>query len=181
MIRCVLDGDVDEFQGLVERYQGSVRSICLRLLGQLADAEDMTQQTFFNAYDRLDRFDTDRPFAPWLFRIAVNNCKDHLKSHQRRERPSTMDVSAPDALHANAADDPEQACQRQQAQQRLARAVLKLPPKYRMVLVLKDIEELSYKEIRAILRLPITTLKIRVVRARARLADLIQEQEGSET
>ncbi len=176
IIRQVIAGEVDRFRVIVERYQGSVRSICLRLVGGRADAEDLMQQTFFNAFCRIDAFDTRRSFAPWLFRIAVNNCKDFLKSHKRRERPSTVDVSASDALYVSVDDNPEQANQRREVHERLTLAVMKLPEKYRLVLVLKDVEGLTYKEIRSILRLPITTLKIRVVRARARLASMLGEE-----
>jgi RNA polymerase sigma-70 factor (ECF subfamily) len=173
IVSSVLQGEVDRFRLLVQRYQGTVRGICLRLVGNPTEAEDLVQQTFVNAYCRLDSFDQRRAFAPWLFRIAVNNCKDYLKSHQRRERPSHFDVSAADALYTSSPDNPEQANLRQEESRRLSQAVLQLPDKYRVVVVLKDVEGLSYKEMQAVLRLPITTLKIRVVRARARLAALL--------
>jgi RNA polymerase sigma-70 factor (ECF subfamily) len=167
--RC-LSGDSEGFRPLVERYQRLIFSVALRMLAVRADAEDVSQQAFADAYRALDRFagdSRDSAFSVWLLRIAVNRCKDVLKSKKRTEEPLHADVSGAEAAFAHVPSGPEALLMETEERRRLEAALRKVPSKYREVLVLKDIEDLSYEDIRSILRLPITTLKIRAVRARA--------------
>ncbi|HEX2658259.1 MAG TPA: sigma-70 family RNA polymerase sigma factor [Polyangia bacterium] len=171
--RC-LAGDVEAFRPLVIRYQRMALSVALHMLGSRADAEDVVQHGFTDAFDNLFRFSGDgreRAFSNWLLRIVVNRSKDVLKSKRRTETQLDRDVAGHDAVFAHDAADPETNVAGWQERRRLEAALLALPPKYREVLILKDVEELSYEELRGILRLPITTLKIRVVRARAMLRE----------
>jgi RNA polymerase sigma-70 factor (ECF subfamily) len=174
--RC-LSGDVEAFRPLVQRYQRLAFSVALRMLGSRADAEDIAQQAFVDAFNALERFRGDgrrHAFSTWLLRIAVNRSKDVLKSKRRTEEQLDGDVPGDAAAFAYDPPTPEADASRGERRARLEVALLELPTKYREVLILKDAEDLSYEEIRAILQLPITTLKIRVVRARAMLRDLIE-------
>jgi RNA polymerase sigma-70 factor, ECF subfamily len=176
--RC-LHGDVEAFRPLVQRYQRLAFSVALRMLGSRADAEDIAQQAFVDAFNALDRFDGDgrhHAFSTWLLRIAVNRSKDVLKSKRRTEEPLERDVGGSEAAFAYDPPTPEANASSGESRARLENALLKLPTKYREVLVLKDAEDLSYDEIRGILQLPITTLKIRVVRARAMLREIVESQ-----
>ena len=176
--RC-LHGDVEAFRPLVQRYQRLAFSVALRMLGSRADAEDIAQQAFVDAFNALDRFDGEgrhHAFSTWLLRIAVNRSKDVLKSKRRTEEPLERDVGGSEAAFAYDPPTPEANASSGESRARLENALLKLPTKYREVLVLKDAEDLSYDEIRAILQLPITTLKIRVVRARAMLREIVESQ-----
>lgn len=178
--RCVA-GDPEAFRPLVQRHQRLAFSVALRMLGNRADAEDVTQGAFIAAYDALDRFDPgDRrnAFATWLLRIVVNRAKDVLKSKKHTETALCGEVAPDDAMFAHAPAAPEAAAVDAERRRVLERALSALPPRYREVIVLKDVEDLPYREIRSILRLPITTLKIRVVRARARLRELV-DREGA--
>jgi len=173
--RC-LAGDADAFRPLVQRYQRLTFSVALRMLGSRADAEDVAQQAFVDAYGALHRFRGEgrsNAFSTWLVRIVVNRSKDVLKSKKRGEEPLDREVAAGDAAFAHQPADPEASASRRQQTRRLEIALLRVPLKYREILILKDVEELPYEEIRAILRLPITTLKIRVVRARAKLREAL--------
>jgi RNA polymerase sigma-70 factor (ECF subfamily) len=164
--RCVA-GDVEAFRPLVQRYQRLAFSVAFRMLGSRADAEDIAQQAFVDAFNALDRFRGEgrsHAFSTWLLRIAVNRSKDVLKSKRRTEEPLDREVQGGEAAFAYDPPTPEAN----------AAALLKLPTKYREVLILRDAEDLSYEEIRVILRLPITTLKIRVVRGRAMLRQLVE-------
>ena len=177
--RCVA-GDAESFRPLVQRYQRLVFSVALRMLGGRAEAEDVAQQAFVDAYDALDRFRGEgraHAFSTWLVRIAVNRAKDVLKSKRRTEEPLEHDVHGGEAAFAYDPSTPEANVSSGERRARLESALLRLPTKYREVLVLKDAEDLSYEEIHTILQLPITTLKIRVVRARAMLRELI-ERDG---
>lgn len=174
--RC-LGGDPEAFRPLVKKHQRIVFSVAYRLLGTRADAEDVAQQAFADAYAALDRFRSEgrkNAFSTWVVRIAINRCKDILKSKKRTEQPLDGDVGGQEAMFAHEPRDPEANLMEARARHRLEQALLRVPTKYREVLVLKDIEELSYEEIRGILGLPITTLKIRVVRAREMLRGLME-------
>jgi len=176
--RC-LQGDVEAFRPLVQRYQRLAFSVALRMLGSRADAEDIAQQAFVDAFNALDRFDGEgrhHAFSTWLLRIAVNRSKDVLKSKRRTEEPLQREVGGGEAAFAYDPPTPEANASSGESRARLENALLKLPTKYREVLVLKDAEDLSYEEIRSILQLPITTLKIRVVRARAMLREIVESQ-----
>ena len=176
--RC-LHGDVEAFRPLVQRYQRLAFSVALRMLGSRADAEDIAQQAFVDAFNALDRFDGEgrhHAFSTWLLRIAVNRSKDVLKSKRRTEEPLEREVGGGEAAFAYDPPTPEANASSGESRARLENALLKLPTKYREVLVLKDAEDLSYEEIRGILQLPVTTLKIRVVRARAMLREIIESQ-----
>lgn len=176
--RC-LEGHVEAFRPLVQRYQRLAFSVALRMLGSRADAEDIAQQAFVDAFNALERFDGEgrhHAFSTWLLRIAVNRSKDVLKSKRRTEQPLEHDVHGGEAAFAYDPSTPEANAAGDERRAQLEAALLGLPTKYREVLVLKDAEELSYEEIRNILGLPVTTLKIRVVRARAMLREIIESQ-----
>jgi RNA polymerase sigma-70 factor (ECF subfamily) len=175
--RC-LAGDAEAFRPLVQRYQRVTFSVVLRMLGSRADAEDVAQQAFADAYAALDRFHGEgrsRAFYTWLLRIAINRAKDVLKSKKRTEEPLAAEAEGGQAMFAHDPGSPEAHAGQAEDRRRLQAALLTLPPHYREVLVLKDVEGLAYEEISPILRLPVTTLKIRVVRARARMRAALEE------
>jgi len=179
--RCA-QGEAEAFRPLVVRYQRVAFSVAYRMLGSRADAEDVTQQAMVDAFNAIDRFRNEgkaNAFSVWLLRIVINRSKDVLKSKRWSEKPlgSEGEVAVSDAAFAHRPVDPELNVVENQQRQRLEAALLALPAKYREALILKDVEDLSYEEMRSILRLPITTLKIRVVRARGRLRDLLGEPE----
>jgi RNA polymerase sigma-70 factor, ECF subfamily len=174
--RCVA-GDVEAFRPLVQRYQRLAFSVAFRMLGSSADADDIAQQAFVDAFNALDRFRGEgrrHAFSTWLLRIAVNRSKDVLKSRRRTEQPLDREVHGGEAAFAYDPPTPEANASHGERRAHLGAALLKLPTKYREVLILRDAEDLSYEEIRGILRLPITTLKIRVVRGRAMLRELVE-------
>ena len=163
----VLAGESAAFRPLVERHQHSLRRILYRLVGNADDAAELTQQAFLAAYAALARYDPKYPFSPWFVRIGVNLAKDHLKSTSRREV-----ANEPDALDRHqhlSGESPEQHAVRSEWRVHLTKALQLLSLTDREILVLKDVEERSYEEIRTLLDRPITALKIRAVRARQRL------------
>jgi RNA polymerase sigma-70 factor (ECF subfamily) len=173
-IERVRAGEVAAFRALVDRYQRRVHGVIYRLVHHAEDTDDLAQQAFVAAFDALPTFDTARPFSSWIFRIAVNLAKDHLKSAKRGEVSLDGDPAPEQAAFAGQLARPDAAAARGERERLLERALQQLSVADREVLVLKDVEELSYEEMRAILRRPITALKIRVVRARARLRALVE-------
>jgi RNA polymerase sigma-70 factor (ECF subfamily) len=179
IIELCLSGEGHHFRRLVERYQRGVVALTYRMLGSRAEAEEMAQQSFVDAFTALRDYNPEYRFSSWLYRIAINNCKDYLKSKKRTEQSLDDDVAAGEAAFSAGLPDPEHVAAARETQERIQRALDRLHIKYRAVLVLKDIEDLSYEEIRTILKLPITTLKIRVVRGRKMLRDILIKLERS--
>ncbi len=169
-----LEGDALAFRAIVERHHRGLYALAVRMIGDRTEAEDVVQETFAKAFRRLDSFDPAFRLSTWLYRIALNTCRDHLKSPRRRERPRGLS-----AVQAHTpADDSMRADALLEQSRRAARvhtAIDRLKPTHREVLVLKDLQELSYEEIHRITGAPVTALKIRAVRARAKLRLLLEE------
>ncbi len=175
IVARVLAGERDDFRLLVTRYQDALIATIMRLVHRPEVAEDLAQQTFVDAFDALARFDVTRRFSTWLFRIGVNNAKDWLKNHKRGEQQLDGCVAGESAAFAGTVTAPDQAASLSEQSARLRAALEKLPVQFREVVLLKDVQGMSYQEIREILGHPITTLKIRAVRGRAALRVLLGE------
>ena len=139
-----------------------------RFVHHAADAEDLAQQAFVSAFDALGRFDLEQRFSTWLYRIAINLAKDHLKSKKRGET-SLGDDDVRDAAFAGALPATDAVTEARQRGQLVRRALDMLSLDDREILLLKDVEELPFAEIKRITGRPVTALKIRAVRARSRL------------
>ncbi len=165
-------GDQAAFGEIYERHYGRVVRVAWRMLGSRAQAEDLAQDVFIRAYHALPDFEVRARLSTWLYRVTVNACLDQLKSGRRKyERPA--DDSA---LERRRSTDPgpDGAFAAEQRRQLVTEGITRLPEKYRVVIVLRDIEERPYKEIRDILGLPVTTLKMRAIRGREMLARVIE-------
>ena len=158
------------------------RAMVFRMLGNHAEAEDACQEVFILVWKSIDSFRGDAKFSTWLYRIAANHCKNRLKYLSRRSYGTTgeLDEVAEHALHALQVggpasvlvphvDGPEAAVAGQQAERLLQEAIARLEPEQRELLVLRDVEDLSYDEIAQITGLPEGTVKSRLHRARMAL------------
>ncbi len=165
-------GDATAFRRIVEQHHRSLYLMAARLVGDPVEAQDLVQESFAKAYLHLDRFDSSYRLSTWLHRITLNTCRDYLKCSRRRERASTPELleQIDDAPHA------EQQLASKMTEARVREALARLKPSYREVLVLKDLQGLSYEEIKRITGTPITALKIRAVRARAKLKDALEAE-----
>jgi RNA polymerase sigma-70 factor (ECF subfamily) len=170
-VELAVRGDPIAFRAIVERHHRGLFGLALRMVGDRTEAEDLVQEAFAKAYCNLADFDPGYRLSTWLYRITLNVCRDFLKSPRRRERPAH---SAEMPESAGLVDATVSAPEQRDEVRRVQRALAQLRPKYREILVLKDLEELSYEEIRAITGAPITALKIRAVRARQRLRELLE-------
>ena len=169
IIRQCLDGDSDRYAVLVDRYKAMVYNIAYRMLGDEDAAKDMAQESFIAAYASLREFRFGSKFSSWLYRIAVNKCRDHLRA--RKETVSVDEISEV----ARAGDrTPEQAASSHQTRDAVQQALNGLPAEYREVIVLKHIEELDYREIADILGSGVNALKVRAHRGREMLKKLLE-------
>ncbi|MEW5785791.1 MAG: sigma-70 family RNA polymerase sigma factor [Bacillota bacterium] len=148
---------------LMDRYGNKVYRLALRSTGSRHLAEDITQETFLRACAHLDRYDHHRPPGPWLFRIALNLCRNQAR--KAWEIPLDWAAGEPAAYEAG----PEQLYLEKERNQELLRALYRLPEMYREVLLLKHVSELSYAEIGAALDLELSLVKNRLYRGRLAL------------
>lgn len=165
LLRRTRAGEVQAFGGIVQRYQQSVFGVCYRLLGHHAEAQDLTQEAFLRAYQRLESYDLNRPFGPWMRRLAANLCLNHLQSRRPDQAPLDDELDA-----ASGAPDPGAALEASQQSEAIRAALLSLPPHYRAVVELRHYQDLSYQEIAHALDLPISDVKSHLFRAHKLLA-----------
>ena len=146
---------------LVKRYSGRLYNVAYRFSGNRAEAEDIVQEAFIKIYRALPKARLDLPLKPWLYRIAINTAISHLR---KRPEPALPE----EAANTVPADKelPEESAAQGELQRRLREAILKLPPNYRRVVVLRYTEELTFKEIGDILIIPGGTAKTHFQRAK---------------
>jgi RNA polymerase sigma-70 factor (ECF subfamily) len=169
-------GDAAAFTELVNRYERNIFRLARHITQSPEDAEDVLQETFLKAYEHLDEFQGHSKFYTWLVRIAVN--QSLMKLRKRRSDKSvsldeTFDTGEENLTREIAVweDNPEQAYSREEIAEILSRAVESLPPIFRTVFALRDIEELSTEETAAVLNLSVPAVKSRLLRARLRLRE----------
>ena len=180
IVQKVLKGDVNAFETLVLAYEKNVYNIALRMTGNSEDASDMTQEAFIKAYNSLQSFRGDSKFSVWLYRIATNVCLDFLRSKSRRPTVSlSVEDNEGDEVQLDVADEiqsPELLLDRQMTRESVRRGLETLSPEYRQILLLREIQGLSYDEISQALGLEVGTVKSRIFRARKKLcAFLLQD------
>lgn len=170
LIQRARRGANDAFGELVTRYQTSVFNVCYRMLHERGAAEDLTQETFMRAYDRLHTFDLEREFGPWIRRVAANLCLNHLEAQK---------VTAPldEERDADENTRPERQVEVKERSAQVRTALASLPPHYRAVVELRHYQELSYDEIAAELNIPLSDVKSHLFRARKILAEQLHASD----
>lgn len=164
LIQQARRGDAAAFSELVTRYQTSVFNVCYRILHERTDAEDMAQETFIRAHERLDTFDDERSFGPWIRRVAANLCLNHLETQR-------VTTQLDDERDADESQRPERQAEVRERSEQIRGALASLPVHYRVVIELRHYQELSYDEIAAELNIPLSDVKSHLFRARKILAE----------
>lgn len=178
IIRRALTGDQRACRDLVLRYQRQVFSVLMRVVRRAEDAEDLTQETFVRMFRALDRYDPERPFTAWLFTIATRLGIDHLR--RRRIQTFSLTISEPGSTEERTIDvedpglKPDEITSNAEEEKRAQELIDSLPEHYRIVVVLRHQQDLSYEEIAEALNMPLGTVKARIHRARALLKNRIE-------
>jgi RNA polymerase sigma-70 factor (ECF subfamily) len=174
LVQRARQGDRDAFRELVERYQRRIAALALGFVRSREDALDIVQETFTKAYQSLDRFKGDSQFYTWVYRIAYNLCVDHRRRESKQplvsidtdasggERPLPL----PDQTHD---DQPFERVRDAEIGQRVREAIAGLTPDHRAVILLREVERLSYEEISQVLECPKGTVMSRLHYARRQL------------
>lgn len=168
-------GSQSAFAVLVERYERRLLRVIGRFIRDADLAEDLAQETFLRVYERLDQFDPSRRFGPWLFRIGVNLTLDHHRRRKRRIFGWMFTDRGTDTWPDPAVSDPREALDLHQEVQVV---IAQIAEKYRVVLVLRDLENFSTSEIAAILNRREATIRWRLAEARLRFQALWETRQG---
>lgn len=167
-------GDGSAFEELFEQYRRRVYSICLRMMGNGADAEDMTQEVFIQLYRKIGSFRGDSAFTTWLHRLTVNQVLMHFRKRGIRLEGTTDDGDMKDVV--------QQGTEKPLAMPlvdhiALEQAIVKLPPGYRAVFVLHDVEGYEHEEIARLLKCSVGTSKSQLHKARMKLRSILRNEE----
>jgi len=169
-------GELDAFNHLVERYQGQVYNLALRMLSDESLAEDAAQEAFVSAYRAIGGF-RGGSFRSWILRIAANACRDLLRSAKTRRSVSLEALElTPGATPVSREESPEDHALRRELGQEIQRGLDALSHDHRLVLVLIDVQGFSYEEASRLTRASVGTVKSRLSRARGQLRDLLQRR-----
>jgi RNA polymerase sigma-70 factor (ECF subfamily) len=169
-------GDRQAFTQLVEAYQVPVYNLCRRMLGNPSEAEDAAQEAFWRAFQALERYDPQRPFATWLLSIAAHYCIDYL----RRQRLVALSLEAMPDYHdvPDPAPSPESSAEAHERERRVAHMLQSLDPLDRAAIVMRYWYDLSYEEMGEALSLSVSAVKSRLHRARRQLAGVLPESHA---
>jgi RNA polymerase sigma-70 factor (ECF subfamily) len=187
--RCQ-EGDEFAFEDLVQKYQQNLFNIVYRHVGDPSDVEDIVQKIFSKVFFSLAKFDTERPFFPWLYRIAINQCYDELRRIRRRKilRFADLDLQDDSSVEflINKAQPARPKENGQDMHALLYRMLDRLPEKQRKIIVLRDLEQIPYEKIAKMLDCTEQAARLKVFRARARLRNLMlkalhQQKQSAET
>lgn len=177
LIERAQEGDHDAFARLLSRHQRRVFSLIGNLIRQPAEVEDIAQQVFLKMYLALPQFDFRAAFSTWLYRIAVNECYDHLRRQRAQKSPAGKELQVEEladlerlgaTVQASASPDPARQAELRQLVEQLFR---RLPVDDRLLLTLKELEGFSIEEIARVMEMKENTVKVRLFRARRRLLE----------
>jgi RNA polymerase sigma-70 factor, ECF subfamily len=167
-VERTMGGDAQAFAGIVRRHGAALVAVCSRMVADRSLGEELAQEALARTYSSLGSWRGDGQFRHWLYRIAMNCCRDYIKAGARAERPAGDDGDEP--FHTR---DPERELADRQLALELEAAIARLPPLYREAFVLFHTENLGYEQIHAITGVSVNALKVRVHRARVMLKDAL--------
>lgn len=175
MRRCQ-NGDETAFEALVRKYQQALFNLIYHNMGRRGDVEDIAQKIFSKVYFSLGKFDNSRPFFPWVYRIAINQCYDELRRARRRRSLTFSELNLQDSENIENLIRQEEipgtlAEERKELHDLLYKMLNRLPEKQRKALVLRDLEDVPYEKMAELMNCTEQAARLKVFRARARLRD----------
>jgi len=178
IIESCLLGNTQMFSRLIDNYKNMVYNLAYRMSNNSHEAEDISQEAFLRAYQSLAHFNPSYKFSTWLYQITLNIIRDKFK--KKELKPASLDtpIETDDSEFypqlADSTNNPEQIMAQKEDTQAIQQAILSLPLKYREVIALRHLQDLSYIEISNILKLPQGTVKVRLYRAREQLRKILE-------
>ena len=175
LVRAAAKGDEEAFAQLVRLHENKVYHLALRLCGNPEDAADVAQEAFLSAWKGLPNFRGESGFATWLYRLVNNAAIDHLRKAKKQRADISMDDEEAPLEAVDPTPTPHEAAEGQELQQAVAHGLEQLRDDHRQVLVMREIQQLSYEEIAQALDLDLGTVKSRLSRARNSLRKILLE------
>jgi len=173
----ILNGDRQAYAILVDRYKGPVFDLAYRMTGNWHEAEELAQEAFATVYEKLRDFNKDKRLFPWIYTIALNLARNHLKK-RRREAPETLPPIYQEPTRERPRD-PEEDTMVQEEVNILNRRMLRLPPDLREAVVLRCFHDLPFQEVSQILKISPAAAKMRVYRGLERLREGLGDPDDS--
>ncbi|SJZ59029.1 RNA polymerase sigma factor [Selenihalanaerobacter shriftii] len=180
LIKKCQSGDDTAFRELIDKYKKGAINAAYRMVNDRQLAEDIVQESFIRVYKYIDDFRGDSKFFTWLYKIILNICRDHFRSQPDKTPISLEDAPVSNLLRREIPDfveTPERYLENKELQKLLKEKINCLSFKHREVIVLRELQEFSYKEIANILEIPLGTVKSRVNAARSYLQDMLTNKE----
>ncbi len=183
LVRRCIAGDAVAWEEIVQRYNRRIYNICYRFAGSAEDAQDLTQEVFIKMYRTLNSYDVERgAFMTWLTTMTRNLLVDHFRKTKQDRITDSMDTAASEHEDAMPLSDqiedkgmpPDARVQSRETGKMVHEALQKLSPELREAVILRDLQDMDYKDIAAVLRVPEGTVKSRINRGRAELGRLLQ-------
>jgi RNA polymerase sigma-70 factor, ECF subfamily len=179
--RCQ-NGDQAAFELLIKRYERRVFGLVYQILRNPGEVEDIAQEVFTKLFFSLPRFRLEASFDAWLYRIVVNQCYDHLRKQKREPQTVWLEPAFEDAMFLEGSGLPkvstDSGIHKTMEAKQLAESLLRwLPPKDRLLLILKEVEELSIEELMAVFKTSKSAIKLRLFRARKQLRTAYEKSQ----
>lgn len=172
-------GDDRAFEEIYERYSALVYNLALRLAGDAEEARDLSQEIFLRIHRHLWKFRGRSSLKTWVYRVTVNHCRSALGRRRPAAQPITGEHGEEIRQIADASRGPEELAAAEEEGRRVAAALARVPPVFRVAVTLRDLEGLSYQEIAGILGVRIGTVRSRIARGREHLRELLEPPEAS--
>lgn len=175
------NGDMEAFEQLVRRYENKVYTVAYRFLGNHADASDLAQDTFLRLYHALPSFRGESSFMTWLYRITANACRDEIRRRQRYHFMSLDNETANNGNHimsrvSGLTPSPEEVVEQKEFNDMVQQCINTLTQEHRLILVMREVQGLSYDEIADILKCSLGTVKSRLSRARQAFKEIFNDR-----
>jgi RNA polymerase sigma-70 factor, ECF subfamily len=183
LVRRCIAGDAVAWEEIVQRYHRRIYNICYRFAGSADDAQDLTQEVFIRMYRTLNSYDVARgAFMTWVTTLSRNLLVDHFRKTKHDRLTDSLDTTASDNPDAMTLSDripdegpaPDSGVQSRETRDAVHQALQKLSPELREAVILRDLQDMDYREIATVLKVPEGTVKSRINRGRAELARLLQ-------
>jgi RNA polymerase sigma-70 factor, ECF subfamily len=183
LVRRCIAGDAVAWEEIVQRYHRRIYNICYRFAGSSDDAQDLTQEVFIRMYRTLNSYDVGRgAFMTWVTTLTRNLLVDHFRKTKHDRLTDSLDTTASDNPDAMTLSDripdegpaPDSGVQSRETRDAVHQALQKLSPELREAVILRDLQDMDYREIATVLKVPEGTVKSRINRGRAELARLLQ-------
>lgn len=174
LVQKARTGDRSAFNRLVLKYQDRVVGFCVRLEGGRQDGQDAAQEAFVKAYRSLDAYRGEARFSTWLYRIVVNTCRNRQRSWWRRVFRSSVSTDEPEEFSVSSPGTPFDDLARKRVSQRISEALRTLSPRSRELIVLRDIQGMSYEEISGVAGMALGTVKSGIARAREAMREQLR-------